>query len=114
MDARRGSVLRYVFECRLPGRVEPALYARQIPKPRRMRQIVRHRPNACEEWQHMRGRVGESVLDGLRWRRRLAVQYRRLEVEKRGDELLEIVPAPKRRHAYEPLLKAHPRVAKQP
>ena len=39
----------------------------------------------------MRPRIGERELDGLRWGRRLAPQYRGIEVEKGGDEFPAIV-----------------------
>ena len=56
-----------------------------------MRQIVRQRPDAGEQWNEVRLRVGERELDGLRWRRRLAPQDRGIEVEKGGDEFPAIV-----------------------
>ena len=56
-------------------------------------------------------RVSDRELDGLRWRRRLAPQYRGIEVEKGGDEFSAIV---QRCALDEPGLKPHARVTKQP
>ena len=56
-----------------------------------MRQIVRHRPDAGEEWNEVRVRIGECELDGLRRGRRLSPQERGTEIEKSDDEFSTIV-----------------------
>ena len=91
--------------------VEPPLHAREVAHARRMGQIVRYRPDAGEQWNEVRIRVGDCVLDSLRRGRRLAPQYCGIEVEKRADECLAIV---QRRDFDEPSLKSHVVVTKQP
>src|SRR5262245_14718316 len=56
-------------------------------------------------------RVREGELDGLRWRRRLAPQYRGIHVQKSDDELCAAV---QRCDLEEAFLKVYLGIAKQP
>src|SRR5690349_15799579 len=76
-----------------------------------MRQIVRQWPDSGEERNEVCPRVREGKLDGLRWGRRLAPQYRGIEIEQSGDELPAIF---QRRGPDELSLKLHEGLTKQP
>ena len=80
-----------IAQRRRAGLVEPLLHPREVAHACRMRQIVRHWPDAGEDWNEVRVRVRECELDGLRWRRRLAPQDCGIEVEKGDDEFSAIV-----------------------
>ena len=86
-----GVVILDIAQRRRAGLVEPLLHPREVAHACRMRQIVRQRPDAGEQWNEVCPRVRERELDGLRWGRRLAPQDRGIEVEKGGDEFPAIV-----------------------
>jgi hypothetical protein len=69
-------VIPDVAQHRRAGLVEPPLHPREVAHARRMRQIVRQRPDAREQWDEVCPDIGKRELDGLRLRRRLAPQDR--------------------------------------
>src|SRR5262249_45172981 len=90
---------------------EPAPHPREVAHSCRVRQIVRQRPDAGEEWKEVGPRVGGCELDGLWWGRRPGPQECGVEVEKGDDDLPTIVqrgPSDDRR------LKTYAVIAEQP
>src|SRR5688500_213767 len=79
--ARGWSLTSEVAQFRLALRVEPALHAGEVAHARRMGKVVWYWPDAREEWEELRCRVGQCLFDVLRRRWRLAPQYGRMEVE---------------------------------
>src|SRR4051812_44455833 len=80
-----------IAQSRRSGGVEPPLHPREVAHACGVRQIVRKRPDTGEHWNEVCPRVCEREFDGLRSRRRLAPQYRGIEVEKGGDEFPAIL-----------------------
>ena len=112
VHARRGLVIRYGAERRLALRVEPPLHAFEVAHACRMRQIVRYRPDAGEQWKKVCGPVRERVFDGLR--RAVAAGAAGLPDRDRAARRRISRDRAKRRYADEPGLKIDPGVAEQP
>src|SRR5262245_54635586 len=106
----RGVVILDVAECRCTGVIEPLLHPREVAHACRMRQIVRHWPDASEDRNDVRVRIRECELDRLRWWRRLTSQDRWIQIEKCGDEFSASV---ERGELYDPGLKLHEAVTEQ-
>ena len=112
-----GKVILEIAQRRRAGFVEPLLHSREVSHGRRVWQIVRHRPDAGEQWYQVCLRIRACEPDGRRRWPRLASQECGLEIEKSDDECFAIA---QRGPLDEPDLKVHsgfteqPRLALQP
>jgi hypothetical protein len=100
-----------IAQCGSAGLAEPLLHAGEVAQRGRMGQVIRQWPESREKRNQLSVRIRGGELDRLRWGRWLAPQYRRIQVEKSGDEFAATI---QRRVLNQPLLKAHPGVTKQP